>query len=65
LVDSFAFVPGNAEACTFLIVVPLMIFFNLLLVYLIDEPSKNFANAFCRLMFHSKNDESLFIGDFK
>jgi hypothetical protein len=35
---------GNAEALAFLIVVPLLIFFCLILEYLFDEPSKDFAN---------------------
>jgi hypothetical protein len=41
---------GSAEALAFLIIIPLMIFFSLILEYLFDEPSKNFANKFCRLM---------------
>jgi hypothetical protein len=43
-VVKFDFSGGNAEACAFLIVVPLMIFSSLILEYLFDEPSKDFAN---------------------
>jgi hypothetical protein len=39
--------PGNAEALSFLIIVPLLISFSLLLEILFDNPSKNFSNDFC------------------
>ncbi len=47
LVTSFNMVPGNAEAVTFIIIIPLMILFSLLMEITFDNPSKQFSNDFC------------------
>ena len=65
LVNSYGYEPGNAEACSFLIIIPIVILFNLLLAYLLDESSKNFANALCKLMFISIKEENSFFIDCK
>jgi hypothetical protein len=47
LVTDFKMVPGNAEAVMFLIIIPLLILFCLLLEITFDGPSKNLSNDFC------------------
>jgi hypothetical protein len=47
LVTDFKMVPGNAEAVMFLIIIPILILFCLLLEITFDGPSKNLSNDFC------------------
>ena len=42
--------PGNAEAFTFIIIIPLLFLFSLMLEILFDNPSKDFSNQLCKLM---------------
>jgi hypothetical protein len=42
--------PGNAEAFTFIIIIPLLFLFSLILEILFDNPSKDFSNQLCKLM---------------
>ena len=49
LVTVHTMIPGNAEAVSFLINVPLLILFSLLMEITFDGPSKNFSGDFCLL----------------
>jgi hypothetical protein len=49
--------PGNAEAFTFLIIVPLLLLFSLAMEILFDNPAKDFSFQLCKLML-IKDDEN-------
>jgi len=49
--------PGNAEAFTFLIIVPLLLLFSLTMEILFDNPAKDFSNQLCKMMM-IKDDEN-------
>ena len=58
-------VPGNAEAVMFLIIIPILILFCLLLEITFDGPSKNLSNDFCSLWRKKYDeDENKMFGDF-
>ena len=61
----FKMVPGNAEAVMFLIIIPILILFCLLLEITFDGPSKNLSNDFCSLWRKKYDeDENKMFGDF-
>jgi len=56
--------PGNAEAFTFLIIVPLLLLFSLAMEILFDNPAKDFSFQLCKLMLIKDDEEKSMLENF-
>ena len=56
--------PGNSEAFTFIIMVPLLLLFSLILEILFDNPSKDFSNQLCKVMLNKEAEDKNALNSF-